>query len=356
MKLTLEKRTVDSASGSTNYSNIKSIKKLLGSQNKIESNRIGFFAQPNKNLLRFFKSFIGPGDEVLTVGPTNENVLQTISSCDASYFEFYEKPMFLPDLLGLVGKVTTRTKMIVMGNPNKYTGVVYSQREIEHILNVSENIIVVLDESTFESSQITSLDLIDKYENVALIRTITGDNNDNNDQMDYIISSPAVINNINNNIFDISYGNSDLDKILNNLKSKGSRLGRIKDARQEMLYLSIRLRMFDLNCFLNPDYSFVIKTPKTEEVLSQLNKIGVKALDLACYPGLAGNVLIPFALDIDAISIINIFEAMANNENYNKPEHNRLTAYKPLETATGPIIGRNHDIVSGSRIESNMVF
>jgi len=353
MKLTFEKKTTDQSAESSYDTFIKSIKEELGRQNNIDSELIGFHPDPNQTLDRFFRSFIGPGDEALTIGPTNEKICRAITSCDASYFEFYEKPLFLPDSLGLVGKITTHTKLIILGNPNRFTGVVYSQKEIENILNISKDIIVILDESTFESSRITAFELLDKYDNLALVRSFE---NDNNSQLEYIISNPNIIKNIDNCIFEQSIDKPALSNILYNLKNPGNRMGRIKDARQEMLYLSIRLRMFGVGCFLNPDYSLVINTIESEESLFLLNETGIKAKDLACFPGLGGNILVPFQLDVNAMSIVDIFENKMITKNYKRPNHNRLKIYRSSETDSGLKIGENQYIESGSRLESNMVF
>ncbi len=356
MKLILEKRISDRVTESTNYSDIISIKEQLGCQNRIESECIGFFPQSNQNLNTFFKSVVSPGDEVLTIGPTNENICQAITACDASCFEFYEKPLFLPDSLGINGKVTERTRLVILGNPNRYTGVVYSEKEIEDILGNSADIILVLDESVFESSRITAIDLITKYDNLALIRSFENDKNEKRSQIEYIISNPAIINRADKIRFGVKYHSSALSAILNNLKNPGNRLGRLKDARQEMLYLSIRLRMSGLNCFLNPDYSLVINTADSEELLFLLNGIGVGGLDLGRFPGLGGNILLPFGLDINVMSIIGIFENMSSDKNYDKQGRNHLTIYRLSESDSKFEVERNREIVSGNRLESNMVF
>ncbi len=353
MKLTFEKKTTDQSAGSSYNTFIKSIKEELGRQNKIDSELIGFYPEPDQTLKSFLKSFIGPGDEALTVGPTNDNIYRVITSCDASYFEFYEKPLFLPDPLGFVGKVTSRTKLIVLGNPNRFTGVVYSQKEIENILNISGDTIVVLDESTFESSRITAFDLLNKYDNLVLLRSFE---NSKNNHIEYIISNPTIIKNIDNCIFEQTKNNSVLTNILYNLKNPGNRMGRLKDARQEMLYLSIRLRMFGLGCFLNPDYSLVINTVESEESLFLLNETGIKAKDLACFPGLGGNILVPFQLDVNAMSIVDIFENKTIVKNDKRPKQNRLKIYRPSEADNELKIGRNLNIETGQRLESNMVF
>ena len=353
MRSTFEKRTSNRLDECINYTEIREIKKLLAQQNGIESEFISYYPQPNQTLAAFFNSFIGPGDEAVTVGPTAQNIYQAITASDASYFEFYEKPLFLPDSLGLIGKATKRTKLILLGNPNRFTGVLYSQKEIEDILNISGDIMVVLDESSFESSRITALDILNKHDNLALIRTFA-----HNEKWptEYIIANRQVMEKIQNTKFDTNYNDFDLSAIANLLKNPGNRLGRIKDARQEMIYMSIRLKMFDLNCFLNPDYSLVIKTAEAEELLFQLNNYSVRGVDMGCFPGMTGYILIPFSLGIDAMTIISIFENMESSKKYYKSRHHRLTIQRPPEANNMIKANKNRQIASESRIESDLVF
>lgn len=355
MRLILEKKTKDSAAESTKYSNVKSIQNELGRMNRIDSKYIEFITRSDQNLHRFFKSFIGPGDEVLTVGPTNDNICRAITSCHASYLEFYEKPLFLPDSLGIVGKVTRHTRLIFLGNPNRYTGVLYSKKEIEDILNISKDIIVVLDESSYESSRVTAIDLIKKFDNLALVRLFE---NGKNGHIEYIISGStnADTEKIDEGSSGLKYSNMEISEILYNLKNPGNRLGRIKDARQEMLYLSIRLRMLGFGCFLNPDYSLVIDSNDSDEIILLLNKIGVQGLNLANYPGLQGNILLAFRLDIKAMPIIDLFETMAKNKKHNILGHNRLSIYQPLDLDNKFEAGSGQKTVFEGKMESNIIF
>ena len=355
MSITFEKRATNRLIDSASIVDIDNIREILGCQNKIEADCIGINTVPDKTLNIFIESIIGPGNEVLTVGPTNQNIYRMITSNDASYFEFYEKPTFLPDPFSLIGKISNRTKVIILGNPNRFTGVVYSQKEIENILNVSKDTLLILDESTYESSKVTSIELINKYDNLALIRSF--EKNKNN-RFDYIISNRIIIRNFDNGIFDNNFNSSELAIILSNLKDQGSRIVALRASRQEMLYLSIRLRMFGVGCFLNPDYSLVIKIAEPDELLFKLNESGVKAIDLACFPGLAGNILLSFNSDINAVSVVDIFEKYKNKiiNNDRKTGRNRLTIYRPPESDNELNIASNRNIESQHSLESNMVF
>jgi len=353
MKLTFEKKSEESNVVPVDFKAVEKIRETLGSQNRIDPACIGLSLLPNRTINDFLKSIVGPGDEVLTVGPTGENIFRAITLNDASYYEFYERPLFLPDSQGLIARVTKRTKAIILGNPNRFNGIVYSQKEIENILNISSDVMVILDESTFEMSRITAFELINKYDNLALIRSFEiGINN----RIEFLIGNSSVISKAEIVIFDRSFTNSRLANILFKLKTGSDRLAHLKDGRQEMLYLSLRLRMFGLNCFLTPDYSLVVNTVMSEELMLQLNKAGVRALGLARFPGLNGYILIPYNIEIDAISIIDIIENSVNAKIENKPENKRLAILHQSESVGGRGFEEYHNVKPTHRLESNIVF
>ncbi len=95
-------------------------------------------------------AIVNPGDEVLIPGPCYSPYL--------SYAKFFDgKPItyrtvedrgWSPDLADLERKITARTRLIVIVNPNNPTGCVYSRNELSRILEIaaSHHIPVAADE------------------------------------------------------------------------------------------------------------------------------------------------------------------------------------------------------------------
>jgi len=122
------------------------------------------------------KTFIEAGDEFIVPLPSY------------MYYEFLFKPYgAIPvygkwnldentlDLDSVLNAVTEKTKMIFLCTPNNPTGTLIPQEEIIEILEKTKNrdVIVVIDEAYFEYSQNNNVNLIKKYSNIFIMRTMS---------------------------------------------------------------------------------------------------------------------------------------------------------------------------------------
>ncbi len=93
---------------------------------------------------------IDPGDEVLIPGPCYPPYISFAKFFDGRpvAYRTIEERGWTPDLADLESKITKRTKMLVLVNPNNPSGAVYSRSEIAKILELAESrdIIVAADE------------------------------------------------------------------------------------------------------------------------------------------------------------------------------------------------------------------
>jgi len=95
-------------------------------------------------------AIVNPGDEVLTPGPCYPPYTSYAKFFDGTPVSYrtIEGQGWAPDLEDLKGKITERTRLIVMINPSNPTGSVYSQSEVARILEIAaaRNIPVAADE------------------------------------------------------------------------------------------------------------------------------------------------------------------------------------------------------------------
>jgi len=122
------------------------------------------------------KTFIEPGDEFIVPLPSY------------MYYEF----LFLPygavpvygrwnledntlDLDSVLSAISEKTKMIFLCSPNNPTGTLIPQKDIIKVLEttIDKDIVVVIDEAYFEYSEVNNVNLIDKYSNVFIMRTMS---------------------------------------------------------------------------------------------------------------------------------------------------------------------------------------
>jgi alanine-synthesizing transaminase len=95
-------------------------------------------------------SIVEPGDEVLMPGPCYSPYLAYVKFFDgkAVTYRTIEERGWAPDIQDLQSKITDRTRLIVIVNPNNPCGSLYSRSELQKILDLaaSHGIPVAADE------------------------------------------------------------------------------------------------------------------------------------------------------------------------------------------------------------------
>lgn len=121
------------------------------------------------------RTFCQPTKDKILVCPPTYAMYQFCA--DAFYLDTIEVPL-LNDFsldIGSIEKNADKTKMVFLCNPNNPTGNSQTLEQIESVLKiVTSHTIVVVDEAYIEfSSQPSALNLIEKYPNLVVIRTLS---------------------------------------------------------------------------------------------------------------------------------------------------------------------------------------
>ena len=144
------------------YSNVKSSQVIIGGDGADEI--IDVLA----------KTFIDSGDEFIVPLPSYmyyEYLLQ----------QYGAKPVYAKwdldknqlDVDSIHGAVSDKTKMIFLCSPNNPTGTLIERDVLEGIAEKYPDILIVIDEAYFEYAEVTNKDLIDKFGNIFIIRTMS---------------------------------------------------------------------------------------------------------------------------------------------------------------------------------------
>ena len=120
------------------------------------------------------KVFIGVGDPVMILGPSYDNFRLTCQANGADVFfsEFNEDftfnaAKFEKDILD------KEPAVVYICNPNNPTGYCHSVDYIEHLLQTFPDTLFLVDEAYSEFSNVTAKDLVLKYDNLLISRTMS---------------------------------------------------------------------------------------------------------------------------------------------------------------------------------------
>ncbi len=120
------------------------------------------------------KTFINDGDEFIVPLPSYmyyEYLLQQYGAKPVyARWDMDENKL---DVDSIIDCITDKTKMIFLCTPNNPTGTLISSEDISKIAEINEDILIVVDEAYFEYAEVTNKDLINKYPNIFIIRTMS---------------------------------------------------------------------------------------------------------------------------------------------------------------------------------------
>jgi histidinol-phosphate aminotransferase len=119
--------------------------------------------------------FVKEGDEVIIPTPTFAMFKFYATLAGASVKEVLYKKDFSFPFEEVINSISTKTKIIVLVNPNNPTGTLIPEEQIKQIINKAQenNALVMIDEAYYEFYRKTFIGFIKKYDNLFVTRTFS---------------------------------------------------------------------------------------------------------------------------------------------------------------------------------------
>jgi histidinol-phosphate aminotransferase len=179
--------------------NIDQIYSILAKWLKIKKNQIILTDGADGALLRIFETFSNPGDKVIFYNPSYAMypVYCEIFKCKPLLFHLNPKESQMNTKKRLFAEIKTKKpKIIALANPNQPIETMLSKREIFNLCKLAEKTksIVVIDEAYYHFNNITALQLINKINNLIVVRTFSKAFGLAGLRIGYAVSNSEVIN------------------------------------------------------------------------------------------------------------------------------------------------------------------
>ncbi|WP_211233932.1 histidinol-phosphate transaminase [Salibacterium aidingense] len=156
------------------------------------------FGNGSDEIIRMLtRTYVNPGDEAVMAKVTFPRYKTNVIIEGGIPVEVAMKEG-THDLTAMREALTPRTKMIFVCNPNNPTGTIIGKEELLHFLeSVPSDVLVVLDEAYYEyvhtDDYLESLDYLDRFENLIVLRTFSKVYGMASVRVGYGITQPAVV-------------------------------------------------------------------------------------------------------------------------------------------------------------------
>ncbi len=126
------------------------LRNALSKKLRIKSDQLIFGNGSNEIIELAVRTFISPGDEAIMAHPSFVVYSMIVQAADGKNIVVPLKDL-RHDLETMASKITKRTKIIFIANPNNPTGTINTAQEFNSFLNkVPKNVLVVVDEAYYE--------------------------------------------------------------------------------------------------------------------------------------------------------------------------------------------------------------
>lgn len=145
-----------------NYSGVKQSQVIIGGDGADEI------------IVVLAKTFIDEGDEFIVPLPSYmyyEYLLQQYGARPVyAKWNLEENKL---DTDSILNSINDKTKMIFLCTPNNPTGTLIDEKDIRDIASGNPDVLIVVDEAYFEYAEVTNKDLINEFDNIFIIRTMS---------------------------------------------------------------------------------------------------------------------------------------------------------------------------------------
>lgn len=235
-----------------------------------------------------FRTYLETGTELIAGGPVAPDVKIMASCTGAKIIEVEHSDYFNPTIEEVVNRISSRTRAVYLGNPYEVTGSRLSEAELVFLLAYAERSMVIVDEEYFEFSRQSVADLVPRFPNLAVVRSISRGFGLAGLRAGYIISDPENLN-----LISRIKGDNGPDSIaqiaaLAALENVDHAMENLAEIDQSRKILANNLPEIGYEFRITPADFVLIRFDDTEKALSLMKSERIRVRDLSYINRLSG--------------------------------------------------------------------
>ncbi|MGH7198772.1 MAG: histidinol-phosphate transaminase [Candidatus Omnitrophota bacterium] len=174
------------------------LRKKLAALLKVEPDRLIFGNGSDEILVFAVRAFVEAGEEVIIADPTFL-IYEIAARVESGAVVKVPMKDFRYDLAAMRKKISSRTKLIFIANPDNPVGTYVNEGDLIRFLEaVPKRVVVVLDEAYYEFARIKkdypdSLKLLKRFENLLVTRTFSKAYGLSGLRIGYGVANPAIV-------------------------------------------------------------------------------------------------------------------------------------------------------------------
>ena len=158
--------------------NCTELRNALAEKLDLKPGQFLFGAGTDQILELIAQTFVNPGDNTISAHPSFSRYETVTQIMDGKLIKVPLDKNYRLDLEGFLNHIDEKTRIVWICNPNNPTGTIITSQELDSFLEkLPKDILVVLDEAYYEYARggdyPESLELLDKYNNIIILRTFS---------------------------------------------------------------------------------------------------------------------------------------------------------------------------------------
>jgi histidinol-phosphate/aromatic aminotransferase/cobyric acid decarboxylase-like protein len=294
------------------------------------------YSDSNDALWAITQLCVKDGDHILVINPAHTNVVPadqynqiTVDYPDTDYPLGGEPKAILQ-------KVNERTSLIYLANPDKFSGLGRTKDEIEYFLNHIGHSKLVVDEEYFEFYGISGAELVEDYNNLFIIRSLSPVLRLSGMSCSYIITNAENQSLLKQNDTVISLPALSMMAAETALRRPSIIKRRVDTVRENMAWLSTRLRSRSVATQSTPTEYLLLGVPNPEETERFLKNWGIDIIHIENAFSNQVQLALRIGDDKTSRSFIEAFDRIPKEISHNWTEKSTLTLRRGMEKTANP--------------------